>query len=284
MADVRSETDSLGAIDVPANRYWGAQTQRSRENFPIGDPDRGERMPIALIHAFAVQKQAAARANKQLGVLDPKLADAIAAAAASIATGAHDNEFPLVVWQTGSGTQTNMNLNEVIAALANEGFYDGVNEVDPKVMKQWDELGFDDAAFLGMIGLKHGHGESGRSTLERTWSRPTCDANGIIGGYTGEGAKTVIASHARTKLSCRLVAGQDPERVRESIETYDTSSTKVTRTPRWAPASSSAASTASEEAPPSSRYSCMKMRSPDARYFDASSSISKTRWWGFAHL
>lgn len=120
MADVRSETDSLGAIDVPANRYWGAQTQRSRENFPIGDPDRGERMPIALIHAFAVQKQAAARANKQLGVLDPKLADAIAAAAASIATGAHDNEFPLVVWQTGSGTQTNMNLNEVIAALANE--------------------------------------------------------------------------------------------------------------------------------------------------------------------
>ncbi|MDG2030287.1 MAG: dipeptidase [Phycisphaerales bacterium] len=101
-----------------------------------------------------------------------------------------------------------------------EGFYDGVNEVDPKVMKQWDELGFDDAAFLGMIGLKHGHGESGRSTLERTWSRPTCDANGIIGGYTGEGAKTVIASHARAKLSCRLVAGQDPERVRESIETY----------------------------------------------------------------
>ena len=120
MADVRSETDSLGAIDVPANRYWGAQTQRSRENFPIGDPDRGERMPIALIHAFAVQKQAAARANKQLGVLDPKLADAIAAAAASIATGAHDNEFPLVVWQTGSGTQTNMNVNEVIANRANE--------------------------------------------------------------------------------------------------------------------------------------------------------------------
>jgi fumarate hydratase class II len=116
MAATREETDSLGAVAVPADRYWGAQTQRSLENFPIG----GDRMPIALIHAFALQKQAAARANRRLGGLDAALADAIEAAAAEIAAGRHDGEFPLVVWQTGSGTQTNMNLNEVISNLANE--------------------------------------------------------------------------------------------------------------------------------------------------------------------
>ena len=101
-----------------------------------------------------------------------------------------------------------------------EGFYDGITEPDAKVLEQWAALGFDEKAFLGLIGLEHGHGEAGRSTLERTWCRPTCDANGIVGGYTGEGAKTVIASHARVKLSCRLVAGQDPERVRSSIERH----------------------------------------------------------------
>ena len=101
-----------------------------------------------------------------------------------------------------------------------DGFYDDVREIDPEVKTQWDALGFDEAGFLGMIGLEQGHGESGRSTLERTWSRPTCDANGFIGGYTGEGAKTVIASHAKVKLSCRLVAGQDPERVLASIESF----------------------------------------------------------------
>jgi fumarate hydratase class II len=116
MAATREETDSLGAIAVPAERYWGAQTQRSLENFPIG----GERMPIALIHAFALQKQAAARANRRLGSLEAELAEAIEGAAAEIAEGRHDAEFPLVVWQTGSGTQTNMNLNEVISNLANE--------------------------------------------------------------------------------------------------------------------------------------------------------------------
>ncbi|MDF1793130.1 MAG: class II fumarate hydratase, partial [Thalassobaculaceae bacterium] len=116
MAATREETDSLGTVAVPADRYWGAQTQRSLENFPIG----GERMPIALVHAFALQKQAAARANLRLGALEKDLADAIGAAAAEIAAGRHDAEFPLVVWQTGSGTQTNMNLNEVISNLANE--------------------------------------------------------------------------------------------------------------------------------------------------------------------
>jgi fumarate hydratase class II len=114
--DVRIETDSFGPVEVPSARYWGAQTQRSLVNFDIG----GERMPLALIRAFALQKQAAALANRSLGDLAPDCADAIVAAAREIAEGRHDDEFPLVVWQTGSGTQTNMNLNEVIAGRANE--------------------------------------------------------------------------------------------------------------------------------------------------------------------
>jgi fumarate hydratase, class II len=112
----RTETDSFGPIEVPATAYWGAQTQRSIENFPFGDR---ERMPIEIIHALAIVKQAAARVNRGHG-LDVKLADAIEATAAAIATGKHDDQFPLVIWQTGSGTQTNMNVNEVIAGLANE--------------------------------------------------------------------------------------------------------------------------------------------------------------------
>ena len=116
MSDWRTETDSLGAVQVPGDRYWGAQTQRSLENFPIGD----QRMPVALIRAFGLQKQAAVRANRSLGVIAVEIADAIDAAAAEVADGRLDGEFPLVVWQTGSGTQTNMNLNEVIANRANE--------------------------------------------------------------------------------------------------------------------------------------------------------------------
>jgi fumarate hydratase class II len=112
----RKETDSLGAVEVPADHYWGAQTQRSIENFKIG----GERMPIPVIRAFGLQKQAAALANKALGVLPAETADIIAKAAGEVAEGKLDNEFPLVVWQTGSGTQTNMNANEVIAGRANE--------------------------------------------------------------------------------------------------------------------------------------------------------------------
>ncbi|HUE19557.1 MAG TPA: lyase family protein, partial [Stellaceae bacterium] len=112
----RIERDSMGEIAVPAERYWGAQTQRSLENFRIG----GERMPLSLIHALALQKQAAAEANMALGALDKKRGQAIAAAAIEVSAGKHDSEFPLVVWQTGSGTQTNMNMNEVLANLANE--------------------------------------------------------------------------------------------------------------------------------------------------------------------
>ena len=112
----RTETDTFGPIDVAAERLWGAQTQRSLQNFRIG----GERLPVPLVRALALVKQAAALVNKDLGELEPQLADAIAAAAAEVVQGKYDDEFPLVVWQTGSGTQSNMNANEVIAALANE--------------------------------------------------------------------------------------------------------------------------------------------------------------------
>lgn len=116
MSDTRIETDSIGAIEVPASAYWGAQTQRSIENFPFGDM---ERMPIGIVHALAIVKQAAARVNRRHG-LPAEIADAIETAAASVAAGEHDDQFPLVIWQTGSGTQTNMNVNEVIAGIANE--------------------------------------------------------------------------------------------------------------------------------------------------------------------
>ncbi|OHC99958.1 MAG: class II fumarate hydratase, partial [Sphingomonadales bacterium GWF1_63_6] len=116
MPATRTETDSIGPIDVPAAAYWGAQTQRSIENFPFGDT---ERMPIGIIHAMAIVKQAAARVNRHHG-LDAVQADAIETAAAAVAAGDYDDQFPLVIWQTGSGTQTNMNVNEVIAGIANE--------------------------------------------------------------------------------------------------------------------------------------------------------------------
>jgi fumarate hydratase class II len=116
LTETRSESDSLGAIAVPASAYWGAQTQRSIGNFPFGET---ERMPLGIIHALAIVKQAAARVNRGHG-LDAKIAGAIEAAAAEVAAGRHDDQFPLVIWQTGSGTQSNMNVNEVIAGRANE--------------------------------------------------------------------------------------------------------------------------------------------------------------------
>jgi fumarate hydratase class II len=112
----RTETDSLGAIEVPASAYWSAQTQRSLGYFKIGD----ERMPLALIRALALVKKAAARVNARQGELKPRLARAVERAADEVIAGKLDDQFPLVVWQTGSGTQTNMNLNEVIAGRANE--------------------------------------------------------------------------------------------------------------------------------------------------------------------
>src|SRR5512138_644675 len=114
--NVRIEKDTFGPIEVPADRLWGAQTQRSLTNFKIS----GERMPRALIHALAMVKKAAALVNLDLKTLDEKKARAIVAAADEVLAGKHEDEFPLVVWQTGSGTQTNMNVNEVLANRASE--------------------------------------------------------------------------------------------------------------------------------------------------------------------
>ena len=110
----RTESDSFGPIEVPARALWGAQTERSRRFFAIGE----QRMPLAVVHALAEIKRAAAEVNHALGLLDAPRAEAIAAAAARVAAGEFDAEFPLSVWQTGSGTQSNMNANEVIASLA----------------------------------------------------------------------------------------------------------------------------------------------------------------------
>ena len=112
----RTETDSFGRIEVPADAYWGAQTERSRHNFPIGELP----MPRPLIAALALVKRAAAETNRALGLLDARRAKAIVQAAQEILDGKHDEDFPLSVYQTGSGTQTNMNVNEVIANRANE--------------------------------------------------------------------------------------------------------------------------------------------------------------------
>jgi len=115
-ATTRTETDSIGPIEVPASAYWGAQTERSLENFPFG---AREQMPIGIVHALAIVKKAAARINRGHGLTAEK-ADAIEAAAQEVIDGRHDEQFPLVIWQTGSGTQSNMNANEVIAGRANE--------------------------------------------------------------------------------------------------------------------------------------------------------------------
>src|SRR5580704_5458321 len=111
MTKTRTETDTFGPIEVPADRYWGAQTQRSLENFKIG----GELMPRPVVHALGVVKRAAATTNATLKELDPTLAKSIEDAAQEVIDGKLDDDFPLVVWQTGSGTQSNMNANEVIS-------------------------------------------------------------------------------------------------------------------------------------------------------------------------
>ena len=116
MTATRTETDSFGPLDVAADRYWGAQTQRSLGNFKIG----GETMPLPLVRALGVIKKAAALTNMDLGTLDKPIGEAIAQSAQEVIDGALDGHFPLVVWQTGSGTQTNMNANEVISNRAIE--------------------------------------------------------------------------------------------------------------------------------------------------------------------
>ncbi len=127
MGEYRFETDSFGEVQIPADRYWGAQTQRALQNFPIGE----ERMPRPLIRALGVVKHAAAQANMELGELEPRIARAIMQAAREVMEGALDDHFPLKVWQTGSGTQTNMNANEVIANRAIEILGGRIGSKDP---------------------------------------------------------------------------------------------------------------------------------------------------------
>ena len=127
MAQTRTETDSFGPLDVPADKYWGAQTQRSIINFPIG----WEKQPVSIVRALGVIKQACAEANKASGKWDAKRADAIIQAASEVVSGKFDDNFPLVVWQTGSGTQSNMNANEVIANRAIELLGGTIGSKDP---------------------------------------------------------------------------------------------------------------------------------------------------------
>src|SRR4051812_4973240 len=116
-SSTRTESDSFGPIEVPADAYWGAQTERSIGNFPFGPR---EQLPLEIVHALGFIKQAAARVNARIAGLDPELAEIIQQAAGEVARGDLDSQFPLVIWQTGSGTQSNMNANEVIAGRANE--------------------------------------------------------------------------------------------------------------------------------------------------------------------
>jgi len=127
MSTTRTETDSFGPLEVPTDKYWGAQTQRSLMNFPIG----WEQQPVAIVRALGVIKKACAMANKASGDLDPKLADTIIEAAGEVIDGNFDDNFPLVVWQTGSGTQSNMNSNEVIANRAIEILGGVIGSKDP---------------------------------------------------------------------------------------------------------------------------------------------------------
>ncbi len=127
MADTRTETDSFGPLEVPSDKYWGAQTQRSIMNFPIG----WEKQPVAIVRALGVIKQACAMQNKATGKMDAKIADAVIQAASEVVAGKFDDNFPLVVWQTGSGTQSNMNSNEVIANRAIEILGGVIGSKDP---------------------------------------------------------------------------------------------------------------------------------------------------------
>ena len=127
MTETRTETDSFGPLEVPTNKYWGAQTQRSLINFPIG----WEKQPAAIVRALGIIKQACAKANVSLGKLPGRIGQVIQDAANEVAIGKLDEHFPLVVWQTGSGTQSNMNANEVIANRAIEMLGGTMGSKDP---------------------------------------------------------------------------------------------------------------------------------------------------------
>jgi fumarate hydratase, class II len=161
----RIERDSLGEVRVPADKYWGAQTERSRNNFKIGM----EKMPLELIYTYAQLKKATAIVNYQCGKLSEAKKEAICRTCDEILAGKWDEHFPLVVWQTGSGTQTNMNVNEVIARRANEMLPEGENRIHPNddvnmsqssndmlVTALSPHIGYDKAAEIAKQAFKEG--------------------------------------------------------------------------------------------------------------------------------
>ena len=174
----RSETDSFGPIEVAADRYWGAQTERSRQNFRIGH----DRMPMPIIHALGIVKLAAAETNRELGLLDQRRAGAIIRAAREVIDGKLDDHFPLVVWQTGSGTQTNMNLNEVIANRANEllgGKLGAKQPVHPNDHVNMSQSSNDSFPTAMHIAAAHAHRRRSGSGAERTAARAAQEAKGV---------------------------------------------------------------------------------------------------------
>ncbi len=165
----RTETDSFGPIEVPADTYWGAQTQRSIENFPF---PAHERMPLGIIYGLAHVKRAAAIVHKKSGAMPAEIADAIVSAADAILAGEHDDQFPLTIWQTGSGTQSNMNVNEVIAGIANEaltGKRGGKSPVHPNDhvnIAQSSNDSFPTATHVAVVLAVHAHLLPAMMTLE----------------------------------------------------------------------------------------------------------------------
>ena len=135
MKDYRIEKDTLGEVKVPINALWGAQTERSRNNFKIGNPST---MPIEIIHAYAVLKKSAAQTNFNFGILSKDKCNLIESVCDEILENMHNDQFPLVIWQTGSGTQTNMNVNEVISNRAN--LISGKTLTDEKILKANDHV------------------------------------------------------------------------------------------------------------------------------------------------
>ncbi|RVV98651.1 class II fumarate hydratase [Mesobaculum littorinae] len=182
MTATRTETDSFGPLEVPADKYWGAQTQRSIQNFPIG----WEKQPVAIVRALGVIKEACAMANKARGKLDGKLADAIIQAASEVRGGKFDDNFPLVVWQTGSGTQSNMNANEVIANRAIEilggemGSKDPVHPNDHCNMGQSSNDTFPTAMHIATAMTAHEVTLAGLEKLLAALEDKVCEFDGII--------------------------------------------------------------------------------------------------------
>ncbi|SFW19888.1 fumarase, class II [Nitrosovibrio sp. Nv17] len=178
----REEHDTLGTVRVPDTALWGAQTQRAMQNFRIS----GERMPLALLHALALVKRVAACVNRDLGLLDARKADAIVQAADEVIDGRHEQEFPLVVWQTGSGTQTNMNMNEVLANRASE-LLGGKRGIDRRIhpnddvnMGQSSNDVFPSAMHIAAAESIHRQLKPALSTLRRTLATKAEAFSGIV--------------------------------------------------------------------------------------------------------